>query len=67
MQLQTWSNFSSIILNQSISSTPIELDLEKLKSKQKVSGIEEFPVVDQKDIEEIDSMDVIKEAAKFSY
>lgn len=67
MQLQTWEDFSTILLNKDIKATPFDIDIEKLKAKQEVVALEEFPVVDQKDIEEIDSMDVIKEAARFSY
>ncbi len=67
LQIQSWEDFSAILKNKELQTISHDIDIEKLKSKQQVEGLLENPVVDQKDIQELDSLDVIKKAAQFSY
>lgn len=66
-QLLFWDDLPLAIKNKDLVTNVHKIDIEALKNPLPKDPLKENPIVDQKDIEELDSLDVIKNAAKLTY
>lgn len=62
LSLNSYNDFSALMISDQPIETPSDSIIEELKKEQAFNPLDESPSIDQRDIEELDSKDVLKKA-----